>query len=175
MTQSRVWRDGHIVARDEPVEEHLQGDDVVWVDLTTDESEQLDRIAELLGISAVSVEDAASSRERVKLDWYDDYVFVNAYAVSLHGNEIETDEVSAFVTATAIVTVHDPSWDGMTAIAEQWDRLAASGGPGLLYGLLDSLVDGHLDTVDALDALVEGFEDSLFGERPMSRDRKSVV
>lgn len=181
MTQSRVWRNGKVVARDLPADEldrHLGGDDVVWIDLDTEATADIQRVARLLDIDPIAVEDAVGARERVKLDWYDDYVFVNAYATTLCEQEIETNEVSAFVSATAIVTVHDPDWDGMSAIAARWeehDTLAAAGAPGLLYGLLDTLVDGHLDAVDALDDLAEGFEDSLFGEHAMSRGELSRV
>ncbi len=54
------------------------------------------------------------------------------------------------------------------ALTARWDttpELAKAGAGFLLHGLLDHLVDGHLDAVQALDEQVEALEDLVFADR----------
>jgi magnesium transporter len=48
--------------------------------------------------------------------------------------------------------------------------LAKVGVGYLLHGLLDSIVDGHLDAAQTLDDEIESLEDALFEERPNHRE-----
>jgi magnesium transporter len=51
----------------------------------------------------------------------------------------------------------------------RWDEaadLTKYGVSALLYGLLDFVVDGHFDAVQALDEEIEKLEDLLFDDRP---------
>jgi magnesium transporter len=74
----------------------------------------------------------------------------------------------------------------MDGVIERWENsadLIAFGIGGLLYGLLDFLVDGHFQTVQDLDEQIELIEDLLFdthqqGENVQRRSfelRKSLV
>jgi len=71
-------------------------------------------------------------------------------------------------------------------VVERWDAssdLAKFGVGYLLHGLLDYIVDGHFETVQAMDDTVESLEDDLFAPNPQSIEvqrrsfelRKSLV
>jgi len=54
-------------------------------------------------------------------------------------------------------------------VTKRWDDnkdLAKYGVAFLLWGLLDVIVDGHLDAVQLLDTGIDGLEDTLFETRP---------
>ena len=79
-------------------------------------------------------------------------------------------KVSAFVLPQALVTVHRADFD-IDPVVKAWDdgpEMLEYGGRGLLYGLLDVIVDGHLDCLQQLDDRVEEAEDRLFDEQPRS-------
>lgn len=191
MVTTRLYRNGRLEAEDFPladVSEHTaSGDTTVWADLLSPTPDDLAAIADELGFHALAVEDAALAFERPKLDRYESHLFLTAYATSAdpETGELTTNEVKAFVTRNAIVTVHGPEFD-MAPVVARWDEegeLATHGVAFLLWGLLDHLVDSHFDTVQQLDGQIEDLEDALFDDRPCEQEvqrrsfqlRKSLV
>ncbi len=175
MAITQCYRQGVLVDEDfslEKLDEHLSHEiSVVWVDLYRPTLEELQTVADQLGLHSLAVEDAASERQRPKFDRYRHHDFLSAYAVGLNadGSGLVTAEVAAFITANALVTVrkddHFPI-DDLLQHLDQNAELTSHGISALLYGLLDFVVDGYFDTVQALDDQIENLEDLLFDPRP---------
>lgn len=191
MVTTRLYNHGMLTTEGFPVEEisdHIATDNcTVWADFLSPTAGDLDAIAEELGLHPLAVEDAVQSSQRAKLDRYDTHLFLAAYAVSLDTDtgELSTHEIKAFITPRALVTVHTEDFD-MTRVVARWDTdkdLARHGVAYLLWGLLDEIVDGHFETVLALDGASEELEDALFDDRPRDKEvqrrsfefRKSLV
>ncbi|HET7660143.1 MAG TPA: magnesium transporter CorA family protein [Oryzihumus sp.] len=173
MSRTRVYRDGVLEQENfEPaqVSDFLaEGDTVVWLDLCTDQGDELALISEELKIDPHALEDAVNRRQRPKVDRYADHLFLTVYAARVGDAPEELDllEVSVFVTDRAVVTVHDAAFDPQDLLA-RWDtapETVANGVGGLLHGLLDLVVDSHFTAVQQLDDEVEDVEDVLFGEQ----------
>ncbi len=192
MARTRCYRDGVLVAEDfalERVSEHLgRPGSLVWVDLCGPEVSGLAQVAGELGLHSLAVEDATSGRQRPKFNRFEGHDFLTAYAVSLDSRTgvLETRQVSAFVTPTALVTVRADDGFPLGSLLARWDDnadLTRHGVGALLHGLLDVVVDGHFEAVEVLDDDIEELEDLLFDERPRDRDvqrrsfelRKSLV
>ncbi|KFF60512.1 magnesium transporter [Cryobacterium sp. MLB-32] len=168
---TRCYRDGTLI--DEgfdlaEVSEHLAAPDtVIWVDLCQPDRADLARLAEELGLHELAVEDALTLRQRPKLDRYPDHLFLSAYSVGFDPGTalVTTKEIAAFITDRALVTVHKDENFDLAAIVARWDSspdLAKNGVAFLLHGLLDVLVDGYFEAVEALDQEIEELEDLLF-------------
>lgn len=172
--RTRVWRKGVLEAEDFPLEkvsDYLAQDDcVVWADLCGPDRDDLQRIADELGLDPLAVEDAIERHERPKVDRYPTHLFVNAYATVIEdGGELRPAKVSAFVLANALVTVRQEAWFDVGQVVRAWDEnpeLVRYGPISLLYGLLDVIVDGYFDTVQTLDDRIEEIEDELFADKP---------
>jgi magnesium transporter len=172
--KTRCYRNGDLVDEGFPladVSEHLADEGcVVWVDLCSPGEADLDLLAEELGLHALAVEDALKLHQRPKLDRYSDHLFLSAYSISFSPESagVETSEIAAFITDRAFVTVHkDPDFP-IDAVVARWDSspdLASNGVAFLLHGLLDFLVDGYFEAVEALDEQVEELECQLFERR----------
>ncbi len=192
MAETRCYRKGVLCEQGfsvDQVDEHLAHQDaVVWVDLLRPGLDELQLLADELGLHSLAVEDAATERQRPKFDRYDQHDFLAAYAVRLdvHSGELVTGEVAAFVTPNALVTVRkDDEFpiDDLIAHLDENATLTVNGVGALLYGLLDFVVDGQFDAVQALDDQIESLEDLLFDDRPRDKDvqrrsyalRKSLV
>jgi len=81
--------------------------------------------------------------------------------------------VSAFVLDRGIVTIRHGSDFDMDEVVRRWEdngNLLKLGVGALVYGLLDYVVDGHFDAVQALDDSIETLEDGLFDDRAVSRE-----
>ncbi|MEV0406425.1 magnesium transporter CorA family protein [Actinoallomurus sp. NPDC050550] len=169
--RTRVWRNGRLEAEDFPadrISDYLEEPDtVVWLDLCAPDTEGFGLITEELGLSPLAVEDAVSHHERPKLDRYDGHLFLNAYSVHLSadGTELDKQEISAFITKRALVTVRGDEGFDLDGLLQRWDGspdLAQYGVAYLLHGLLDLIVDGHFEAVQALDDQIDGLEEDLF-------------
>jgi len=170
-----VWRKGVLEAEDFPVErvsDYLQQPDaVVWADFCLPGQDDLQQMAEELGLAPLAVEDAVESHERPKLDRYPTHLFLSTYAMSLVADQpLHLTQVSAFVLPQALVTVHRADFD-IDPVVKAWDdglEMVEFGGRGLLYGLLDVIVDGYLACLQQLDDQIEDAEDRLFDDPPRS-------
>jgi magnesium transporter len=154
----------------ERVSDYLeQPDTLVWADLCLPGRDDLDQIVDELGLSPLAVEDAIGSHERPKIDRYSSHLFVTTYAMTVTADhQVHLANVSAFVLPQALVTVHGGDFD-IDSVVKTWDDgpgMLDFGGRGLLYGLLDVIVDGHLECLQQLDDQIEEAEDRLFDEPP---------
>jgi len=192
MSRTRCYRDGVLTDEDFPIariSEHLaEASSVVWVDLCAPNLEDLQHVADELGLHRLAVEDAAQGRQRPKFDRYAGHDFLSAYSVKLDvdSGQLITDEIAAFVTDKALVTVRRDESFAIDALLARWDDevdLTKFGIGALVHGLLDFIVDGHFDAVESLDDQIEQLEDLLFDDRPHDKDvqrrsfelRKSLV
>ena len=192
MPRTRCYRLG--VLTDEgfsldDVSDHLRDESsVVWVDLCAPDLEDLQLVADELGLHTLAVEDATSGRQRPKFDRYAGHDFLTAYAVHLDVTTgvLVTGEIAAFITPSALVTVRKDDEFPLDGLLTRWDEnpdLTKYGVGALVHGLLDFVVDGHFDAVQSLDDEIEKLEDLLFDDRPHERDlqrrsfelRKSLV
>ena len=169
--RTRLWRHGVLEKEDFPFEDisdYLAEDGcLVWVDLQAPDEAQLDALGEELSLNKLAIEDAMAPRERPKASRYATHTFLTAYALELNretGELIDT-QVSAFVLHRAFVTVHSGEWFDIDEIVQRWDDnadLIKCGVRALAWGMLDVLVDGHFEVVQALDDEIEKLEDVLF-------------
>jgi magnesium transporter len=175
MTRTRCYREGVLTDEDFPldeVSEHLAEESaVVWVDLCAPDLDELQLVAEELGLHQLAVEDAAQGRQRPKLDRYSGHEFLTAYAVRLDvdSGQLVTSEIAAFITPSALVTVRRDEAFPVGGLLARWDDdadLTKFGVGALLHGLLDFVVDGHFEAVESLDDQIEQLEDLLFDDRP---------
>lgn len=175
--RSRVWRDGEQVAADFPLAEldaHLADPhSLTWLDLCDPEGEVLGQLAEELQLDRHAVEDAIAPRERPKATRHANHLFLTCYTASMTVNaagmpELRIGRVSAFVMPRGLITVRvarDAEVD-MDEVLQRWQEegLLSEGVGALVHGLLDVLVDGHFDAVQAMDDRLEELEDLLFAE-----------
>ena len=192
MVRTRCYRMGVLTDEGfslEDVSEHLERESaVVWVDLCAPDLEDLQLVADELGLHTLAVEDAATGSQRPKFDRYAGHDFLAAYAVRLDVKTgvLVTGEIAAFITSSALVTVRNDDEFPIDGLLTRWDDnadLTRFGVGALVHGLLDFVVDGHFDAVQSLDDEIEQLEDLLFDERPHDKDvqrrsfelRKSLV
>jgi len=173
VARTRLYRDGKLELEDFPVagiSDYLaEPDTVVWLDVLRPSGADLEICAEEFGLHELAVEDALHDHQRPKLDRYDSHLFLSAYAAQLDSETgiLATSEIAVFVLPRALITVRKSEGFDMERVIEVWDaesELAASGVAFLLHGLLDVLVDGHFETVQALDDAIERVEELLFAE-----------
>jgi magnesium transporter len=142
---------------------------LVWLDIAGT-PEQIEKSVPMLreefGFHELALEDCIHPHQRPKIEQYDDYFFIVAYGVTIEEVELVKHEMAMFVGHNYLVTVRkDPAYD-LSSCLERWDahsELAAEGGGYLLYILLDEVVDGYFDVLDAYQGRTEDLEELVFG------------
>jgi magnesium transporter len=173
--RSRAYRGGQLLAENFPladVSDWIEHEDAtVWFDLQDPSAQELEELREELGLHSLAVEDALHLRQRPKLDRYEGHLVLSAYRVKkAEGDgDLEAAMVLAFITPRALVTVHQPGTLEIPELLKRWDEspdLVHHGMTYLVYGLLDYIVDGYFDALQALDDTIENLSDVIFDESP---------
>jgi magnesium transporter len=145
------------------------GDRLVWVDLAEPTDDDFATIEREFELHHLAMEDARKHGQRPKLELYPGHAFVVAYSHSLC-------EVDLFVGPTWLVSVRarndaGETWDVQDA-RRRFERTSSVDFTVgfLLYTVLDELVDGWFDAVDAMDDKVEALEDCIFEGNPAEHD-----
>jgi len=169
--RTRLYREGRLVDEGFPAAQlaaHLAEDPeaVVWLDLQNPEMEDLQLITSEFGLHPLAVEDAVHDHQRPKLDRYESHLFASMYAVAFDPatGQLTTGEVNAFITPRALITIRKTHFD-VDTLLDRWDATVEHTGTGigaLAHGLLDAVVDGHVQAVHRLQGAVEALEDDLF-------------
>jgi magnesium transporter len=174
MARTRMYRNGVLEAEGFPVAEVsdrlADGESVVWLDLSAPGETDLESIRDELGLHSLAIEDALQTGQRPKLDHYPGHMFATAYALELdrHTGRLAAHEIAMFITPRALVTVRPTEDFRIDHVVDRWDRaadLAKSGVAFLLHGVLDYVVDTHVDAVQALDEEIDATEDEVFSEQ----------
>lgn len=139
---------------------------LVWVDIEgTPTQEEVGILARQFGFHELALEDCVHAHQRPKVEQYEGWFFLVAYGFSGRDGS-SPHEVAAFVARNYLVTVRkDPPYD-LRGVLERWrahPELAAQGGGYLLYVLLDDIVDGYFDVLDAFEDRSEDLEDRVLG------------
>jgi magnesium transporter len=181
--QTRSYRDGKLDDEGFPladVSEHLsRKGTVIWVDIYGPDRSDIDLLAGELGLHELAVEDALEPHQRPKLDHYPTHEFLSCHAVRVDpdatesATAIEKSEVDAFIGDRWLVTVRDAEgFFDMDKVLQRWEAtadLAVHGVGYLLYGLLDTVVDGYFEVVQTLDDFYDEISERIFEEKPLDQ------
>ncbi len=147
-------------------------DTLVWADIYDPDRAILTDLAEELGLNGWAVEDAVAEAERTKATAYSTHTFFTVYAVQSvdpppatdKSSTLEAHRISGFVLPRGLITVRLSPHLDVEEVSRRFDELGGQqfGVGSLVHGLLDVIVDGHFEAVQALDDGIEGIEDDLF-------------
>ncbi|MGV0792943.1 magnesium transporter CorA family protein [Mycolicibacterium sp. XJ1819] len=173
--RGRVWRGGK--PQDDfdfsAISEYLADEDtLVWCDIYDPDHAILADLALELGLNDWAVEDAIAEVERTKAVSYRTHTFFTVYGVTVKDppptddteSLLDVHRVSGFMLPRGLITVRlSPHFD-MDEVSQRFDVLGGQehGIGALVHGLLDVVVDGHFEAVQALDDRIEAIEDDLF-------------
>jgi magnesium transporter len=144
---------------------------LVWLDIVDPQADDLELLAREVDAHPLAIEDLRNRGQRTKLDTYGDRHVVVAYEAVPRASERDGDaadidlaEVHLFAGPGYLVTVR---WSASPAIALTRGRLerrvdvVGSSVGGLLYAVLDAIVDGYLPVVDALNDQLDELQSAL--------------
>lgn len=154
MERFRVYSDGRQQTVDSAADflARMRSDsfDFGWIDLTLDDTETLSRLADELDLHQLAVEDALNTHERPKISRFSTHLLMTLSAARLEpSHEVQLVRCTTFLLPKLVVTVHedDSPMAEVVARLEANDDLISCGTGYIVWGLLDCVVDGHVDVL----------------------------
>jgi len=154
-------------ATQENIEKTLAGSDFFWLDLDLHDPGPDDDVAGLLtGIfhfHPLAVASAIKFGLRPRIDDFDDFTQVITFGMAGDGKEVA--EIHCFITEKFVVTLHEGRCPALLAVVLQRvrDHRDTQIPPqvGLLYLILDSLIDSFFPVLSALDDDIDDLESAI--------------
>ena len=145
-------------------------DAFTWVGLFEPSRAELQIVADVFDLDHLLVEDAANASQRPKFE-LDDFghglVIVKVLDYVESTSDVNTGQVGVFVGANYVITVRFGSTDdlrGIRARIKGSPNLRAMGPIGVLYGILDSVVDGYVAVSEEVSIDIENLETQVFSK-----------
>jgi len=155
------------------LERHRGG--FAWIGLYRPDPAELGVVADEFGLHELAVEDALAGHQRAKLERYADIRFVvlrPARYIDVD-ERVEFGEVHLFVGADFVVAIRHaekPDLGRVRARLEETPELLARGPVGVLYTVVDQVVDEYAPVVAGLENDIDEIEEQLFsGDAAVAR------
>jgi len=169
---TRLFHDGVLTACDVAVGDLLdridRPDAIAWLDLQDAGVEDLKALDAAFELHELAIADALGEPERPRVSHYANHLFVTAQPLGRDvTGGLHATALAVFVLPRVLITVRAPGGLDIDAVAARWRLHPAGHGGGAalpLYALLDEVVAGHLEVLEALDDRVDGLEDLVFDE-----------
>ncbi|WP_191288077.1 magnesium/cobalt transporter CorA [Kitasatospora herbaricolor] len=167
-----TYRDGHRVQGPEDYSDALAaaraaGDSFLWIGLYEPTTAELDLVSEEFGLHPLAVEDAVSAHQRPKLEAYQDSLFMALKTVGHRDGTqaVSTGEIMIFVGDAFVMTVRhgtDSPLRELRAQLEKQPEILRHGPGAVLHSVCDTVVDGYLDVLVALEGELDELEADVF-------------
>ena len=152
---------------------------LLWAEVDVDglSPQDVATIAEEFGLHPLAVEDAIRTKQRPKLDTYEEHMFLVFHQLDERNGQLEASQMAIFAGERWVITIHE----GCTRILEEakkrWrddeDRLRDEP-PYLVHTLIDVAVDDYEAIADGLEEDVEELEERVL-ESPLAPVQRPSV
>ena len=148
----------------------------VWVGLHAPDPHQMEALAREFGLHELISEDAASGRQRPKLEAYDDSLVLNMSTVRYLEHEsitetndiVSTGEVMVVLGRDFVVTVRHGDFTGLADIRAELESAPERllrGPSTVMHAVADRVVDSYLEVAEGMSGDVDDLETAVFAPR----------
>lgn len=144
----------------------------MWVDLDATDARETALLADVFQFHPVSIDEAKNPDTRVKVEEFDQYLFVIVRTVAFEEQteddpyDLETVNLACFLGENYLVTARCGSTsalDGMLETAKAKPHLLAAGPARLLHLVLNEAVDEFFPILDRIEDFLDDLEERVFG------------
>lgn len=126
-------------------------------------AEELDLLRRELRLHPLAIEDVRTRHQRPKIDVYGDHYFLVCYEISSKDHRVSAEEIDVFIGPNFLVVCHDGDVPLLAEVRDRFSRqVGAHDVSGLLYEILDAVVDEYFPVLDELAERTEAVEAAVF-------------
>jgi len=148
-----------------------QREGFVWLDIAQPTAADLALLQREFDIHPVAIEDASLWHERPKIEFFERYALVIAHAASVDAaGELVTHEIAVLAGESYVVTLRAEPMYPLDEVdrRRRTSLTVPQDATGLLYIILDTIVDGYFPLTESYDDRLVRLEDHLFGDEKFS-------
>ncbi len=141
---------------------------VTWLKVVgLHEVETVQRVCEALGLHPLVCEDILDTQQRIKLELFDDYLFVvtRVFEVKDDSGRVESEQMSIIMFENLVVTFQEGGIEVFEPVRMRLrtskGRVRKEGADYLVYALLDAVVDAYFVAVEEVGDRLEALEESV--------------
>jgi magnesium transporter len=167
----RCNSDGRLAETKDPASLHpwlAESQSRIWVDVASPRHEEMEEVGRCFGFHPLTIEDCLHGGQRPKLEEYEGYLFLVLHTLPKEAATSsvvdELDEIYAYVTPQALVTVHHQDAEAVVKLQERLrkDPVLLTHPPGFLFHFLaDNVVDQYFPFLDRLEDEIDHLEDKV--------------
>ncbi|RKQ36861.1 magnesium/cobalt transporter CorA [Kocuria tytonis] len=148
---------------------------VAWIGLYRPSAEEIRSLSEHFDLHELAVEDTVQAHQRPKMERYGNTLFT-VIRPAVYQDETETveiGEIHIFTGPNFVITIRHSESSGVSRVRKRVEadpELLCFGPDGVLYALLDQIVDDYFPVLSGLENDIDEIEDALFaGESNVSQ------
>lgn len=144
---------------------------MAWVALAEPDREQLTQVARTFGVPDLVLEDALTAHQRPKAEIYHDVLFVVLRPAHYNdeAEQVVVGEVHLFASKNVVITIQHTDHIDLEAVRDrlETDRHILAQGPlGVVYAVLDRVVDAYAPVVAGVQEDIDELENQVFDGDP---------
>jgi magnesium transporter len=175
-----------VVARTEPLVSELEFGALRWLNIEAPTAVETAYLAENFDFHELDLEDVLSTRQRPKIDEYDDYLFVVLHVPRFDKavGRLNAAELNVFVGPDFVITLPNVPlkpvgrlFSRLSSNTELREEYMSKGAGYLLYEILSELFDYCFPILDKIGFKLDRLEDAIFEQRrseDVARDISNV-
>jgi magnesium transporter len=142
---------------------HLQSGHFFWTDLEDADADELDRLGELLGLHALTVEDLKTFHQNPRFDKFEGYVYMVVYGVDpgVDAGSPLLREVHLVVCGDYVITVHQKAIEALVDVRNRYGDVELRHEQQLIYRVLDALAETFFPVLARIDDDIDSIEDDV--------------
>jgi magnesium transporter len=151
------------------VARRLEEDIFFWLDIEEPGEDDLALLRDVVKLHPLALEDARRFGQRPKIEDYEDFSQLVVYGATGAGEggrraRVEPIEVHCYYAAGYLISVHHGECQVFGELREQHARrlTKVEQGPGILYLVVDALVDSFFPRMASFDERVDALETAIF-------------
>ncbi len=141
-----------------------------WLDIEKPTDADLALLRDVVKLHPLALEDAEHFGQRPKIEDYDDFTQLVVYGARAMGGEdgtasrVDLTEVHCYYAQNFLITVHQGDCPIFAELREKHARrlTKVEEGPGILYLVVDALVDSFFPCMAAFDVRIDSLETAIF-------------
>lgn len=122
-------------------------------------------VGDRAGLHPLTEEDIVNTRQRPKLEEYDDYLYIVTRMLRYEEGAVRSEQVSLILGPSFVISFQERAGDVFDPIRERLrlgkGRIRKEGADYLTYTLLDAVVDGYFLVLEEFGDAIEGIEEEV--------------
>ncbi|MBN2804692.1 MAG: magnesium/cobalt transporter CorA [Deltaproteobacteria bacterium] len=140
---------------------------IVWMQVTgLGDQEMLKSVAEVSGLSTLSLEDIANQNQRAKIDIIDDNCFISLQGAHLNDGVFEAKQLDLWVRKNLVTTFIETDLEWFVSVQNRIrkgnNNLRIFGSEYLIYAILDTVIDHYFPVLESIADNLYALEQEVF-------------